>query len=63
MENRKRIMFGIMFGIALGPLLGSWLSARSGALWWQVLPWVLLAVLWTGIGLMRWRRRGASHRA
>lgn len=26
--------------------IGSWLSSRSDALWWNVLPWVLIGLMW-----------------
>ena len=26
--------------------LGSWLTSRSDALWWAVLPWLLIVVIW-----------------
>jgi hypothetical protein len=66
MKNRARVLLflGTFLGVALASPLGDWLTARSDALWWQALPWVLLALFWCGIGLMLWQRRGAaSHRA
>jgi hypothetical protein len=40
---------------------GDWMSARSDALWWQVLPWVLLAVFWAIVGYQLWCRRDAGR--
>lgn len=40
----------------LGIIVGVLLGRASGALWWQILPWVLLAGFWAYL-LVRHRRR------
>lgn len=38
----------------------AWLTARSDALWWQLLPWALLVVFWAvllPVVVREWRRR------
>ena len=35
--------------------VGSWLNSRSDALWWDVLPWVLIAVVWF-VMMKMWRK-------
>lgn len=41
-------VFGIVLLLAVVDYspIGSWLSSRSDALWWNVLPWVLIGLIW-----------------
>lgn len=55
-RQRLRMAFGLTFGVLL-LLLGDWLDQLSDALWWRAMPWVLLALFWTGIGAALWRER------
>lgn len=36
----------IVLYLVAGMLVGTLLARASDALWWQVLPWVLLAMFW-----------------
>lgn len=48
----KRLVLSVIAGLMVALLstltsVATWLSSRSDALWWQLLPWALLAALWT----------------
>jgi Na+-driven multidrug efflux pump len=53
---------GVVVGLAITLLfartVGAWLSDRSDALWWQLLPWLLLIGLWTYIVILIRKRQG-----
>lgn len=46
----------------VGSALGDRLSVLSEAGWWHALPWVLLVVFWSGLGLHLWRQRQRQRR-
>lgn len=64
MEARVTIRRGLEFllvipllVVAADALLKEWPSNLSDAVWWQRLPWVLLAVFWIVILFLVWRER------
>lgn len=52
--RRFRLALSVVFGV----VVASFLARLSDAWWWQVLPWVLLAIFW--ILLLRRFRGGAG---
>lgn len=55
-DSRLRLIARVSIFAALGIGLGVLLGRASDALWWQILPWVLLAGFWAYL-LVRHRRR------
>jgi hypothetical protein len=49
------ILVGGLLGRFIGPAFGEWVTPPSGGLFWQVLPWVLIVVVW--IALYRYLKR------
>lgn len=43
--------------------IGTWLSSRSDALWWNVLPWILIGLIWFFMIRMFRNRRGGPAEA
>ena len=42
-------------------LLSPWLVSLSDTLWWQLVPWALLALFWAGVAVhVRRQRRDAA---
>lgn len=60
--NGSRLSLVVRVGAltALGIVVGILLGRASDALWWQILPWVLLAGFWALL-LVRHRRRPGSR--
>ena len=65
MKTREWVVL-IVISVGIGlfwTLLPDFLGGLVDAAWWDVLPWVLLALLWIGFGIWAWRnRRGADSR-
>ncbi len=51
------VTFILILGVVLLSPVGDRLSDLSDAAWWQALPWALLALFWTAIGVALWRQR------
>ena len=49
------VCFGMVIGPVLGPRIGDWVASVTDGPAWQVLPWLLIAAIWTG--LFVWTRR------
>ena len=58
---KKRDWVGLIAtSVAIGLFWGMMPDFMGGlveAAWWDVLPWVLLALLWIGFGILVWRGR------
>ena len=59
-----RMLLGATLAVLLTMVAAPRLAAASDALWWRLLPWGLLALLWTVVALRvaRDRRRGRQGR-
>ena len=58
-----RMLLGATLAVLLTAVAAPRLAAASDALWWQLLPWGLLALLWIAVvRIARERRRGRSER-
>lgn len=62
--NLSRILWSVL--LVAGAVIiwasdfGSWMAGLSDALWWQILPWVLIVLIWIYL-LRMFRRRGRSE--
>lgn len=58
---KKREWIGLILTLVVIALLanpvGEFLDGLVDAAWWDVLPWVLLALLWIAFGIRAWRSR------
>lgn len=43
--------------VAVDAVLGDWPANVSDAVWWQRLPWALLAIFWIVLLFLLWRER------
>lgn len=59
-----RMLVGATLAVLLTMVAAPRLAAAGDGPWWRLLPWGLLALLWTAVGLRvaRDRRRGRQGR-